>query len=208
MATTQIQSVAGPFASRGEAATLAARLLAMADLLDLLPEDRGDIDRLDADLMRSVLGSLARAGVATQARLRLGPDADGAAWERVLGAVREQVELSPMPQREWAPLLRVLGEQRLADLLGLSASSVRRYATEARRTPASVAAGLHWLALVVAALGGGYNDYGIQRWFDRSRSALAGRCPAEVLAGGFDVDGEEAAAVRDLAEALLASNVA
>jgi len=186
---------------------LAARLLAVAELLGMLPEDRGPIDRLDTDLMLSVLGSLAQAGVAKDARLRLGPDANGAVWERVLATVREQVEDSPMPAREWPALWQIMGEERLAHLLGLSASSVRRYATAARHTPSPVAHRLHWLALVVAALSGGYNEYGVQRWFDRPRTVLGGRSPSDVLADGFDPDGEEAAAVRHLAEGLLASSV-
>ena len=48
-----------------------------------------------------------------------------------------------------------------------------------------------------------YNDIGIRRWFDRKRSALDGRAPAQVLSGEWDPDDPGPARVRALARELV-----
>ena len=106
-----------------------------------------------------------------------------------------------MPDSEWAPLTQALGEELLAQLVGISPSSLLRYA--ARATPDDVAARLHFLALLVADLAGGYNDYGVRRWFTRPRAALGGQAPRDLLGAGFDPEGADAARLRDLAAGLL-----
>lgn len=103
---------------------------------------------------------------------------------------------------EWPALSRSLGFGLLSDLLGVSRSSVRRYAAESRTTPHSVAARLHFLAVVVGDLAGAYNEIGIRRWFDRPRTDLRGKSPAQVLAGGWSPEDEAAARVRTLAGTL------
>ena len=108
-----------------------------------------------------------------------------------------------MPDSEWAPLTQALGEELLAQLVGISSSSLRRYAAHARATPDDVAGRLHFLALLVADLAGGYNDYGVRRWFTRSRAALGGQAPRDLLGPGFDPEGADAARLRDLAAGLL-----
>lgn len=104
------------------------------------------------------------------------------------------------PQVEWN-LVDLLGD-RLADLVGVSVSSMARYRTGQRGTPDDVALRLHVLAQIVSDLSGSYNAYGIRRWFDRPRSALNGRAPGEVLHGAWDPEDEQVVAVRELAAAL------
>lgn len=104
----------------------------------------------------------------------------------------------------WTELTDILGEDQLGELLGISASSVRRYGEATRTTPQPVAARLHVLALLVADLSGAYNDYGIRRWFARPRSQLDGLSPAQVLTGDWDPDGDDVARLRALAAALVA----
>lgn len=77
-----------------------------------------------------------------------------------------------MPEREWRRLVELFGPDRLAELLGTSASSVRRYSGRARSTPDDIAGRLHFLALTVGDLAGAYNEVGIRRWFERQRSQL------------------------------------
>lgn len=72
----------------------------------------------------------------------------------VLERALEQNERSPMPAGERPSLLATFGEEGLSLLLGISTSSVRRYAAGTRATPQDVADRLHVLALVVADLGG------------------------------------------------------
>jgi hypothetical protein len=91
-----------------------------------------------------------------------------------------------MPQGEWPQLVATVGESLLAEVLGISASSARRYAAQERPTPQSVAMRLHFLALLVADLAGAYNEYGIRRWFTRPRSRLDGKRPADLLRAHFD----------------------
>ena len=109
------------------------------------------------------------------------------------------------PAYEWTRLADVLGLDHLARLLGISATSVRRYKAAARTTPDDVAARLHFLALVVGDLSGAYNDIGIRQWFDRRRAQLGGRAPAERLAGGWKPTAPGPTEVRDLARSLSAS---
>ncbi len=123
----------------------------------------------------------------------------------LLGAVRQindQLEMSPQPAVEWAPVLGTLGEDLLAELVGVSVSSVRRYAGGTRDTPQDTAERLHFLALLIADLAGSYNDFGIRRWLKRPRTPLGGRSPATLL-GQFDPEGDDAAAVATLAGALV-----
>jgi hypothetical protein len=96
-----------------------------------------------------------------------------------------------------------LGEDMLASLLRISPASVRRYSRKERPTPDDVAARLHFVALLTADLSGAYNEFGIRRWFDRSRQALGDRAPGEVLGAGFDLESDDAAALRRLAAGLL-----
>jgi uncharacterized protein (DUF2384 family) len=62
------------------------------------------------------------------------------------------------------------------------------------------------LARIVADLRGAYSEVGVRRWFDRPRSALGGRAPADVLAEDRDPDGEGAGRVLELARSLTASS--
>lgn len=63
-------------------------------------------------------------------------------------------------------------------------------------------ASMHWLALVVGDLAGAYNDIGIRRWFDRKRTQLGGRAPAQLLRQGWRPDHAGPRRIRDLAHAL------
>jgi uncharacterized protein (DUF2384 family) len=129
-------------------------------------------------------------------------------WRGIVNAMNEQIEMSPLPGREWEPLLETLGEDLLAQLVGVSVSSVRRYHAGARTTPQDVAERLHLLALVVADLAGSYNDYGIRRWFTRPRTALGNRRPIELLGHGFAPDADEPRQVQQLAASLTAAGAA
>ncbi len=122
--------------------------------------------------------------------------------ERLLRLLIAALEESPAPRYEWPSLMRIFEPEQLAALLGISLSSLRHYQTGERTTPDSVAARLHFLALVVGDLAGAYNEIGIRRWFDRPRSPLGGRTPASFLAGSWDPGDEGPQRVRELARAL------
>ncbi len=87
---------------------------------------------------------------------------------------------------------------RLRRLLGISASSVRRYRTAARSTPDDVADRLHFLSLIVGDLSGAYNEIGVRQWFARKR-------PSDFLTGRWKSGQSGPRQVQDLARALLAS---
>jgi len=99
-------------------------------------------------------------------------------------------------------VIGTLGEELLAELVGVSVSSVRRYAGGSRATPQDVAERLHFLSLLIADLAGSYNDFGIRRWLNRPCTPLGGRSPASLL-GEFDPEGPAAAAVATLAATLV-----
>ena len=84
---------------------------------------------------------------------------------------------------------------------------IRRYARAIRNTPDEVAARLHWLALVVGDLAGGYNEIGIRQWFTRKRTQLDGRTPEQLLTGQWKPDDPGPRRVRSLAHSLTGSPV-
>lgn len=196
----RIASIAPPFDMDPGTAHAAVRLLTRGAVMGFLPSD-ADTSRLDADLIDRVFESLAQRGVG-RSLVALPRPAGGESLSEALEQALEQSEHSPMPSGEWPSLLETLGEDLLGLLLGISTSSIRRYASGTRTTPQDVADKLHVVALVVADLAGGYNDYGIRRWFHRPRPQLDGVSPVEMLGGGWDPDGEPAERVRELAAAL------
>ena len=120
----------------------------------------------------------------------------------MLESVLEETEHSPLPEHEWRPTLGAVDEALLASLLGISPASIKRYSRHERPTPDDVAVRLHFVALVVADLSGAYNVFGIRRWFNRAPGP--GRPPAAALLGpGFNPDGPDAAALRQLAADLV-----
>ncbi len=178
-------------------APLAAATLVRAEAMGLCPEQ---VERLDARTMEAVSERMADAGIARFARRP--PLLDPVAVADWLRATLKALDGSPTPAAEWPALSGTLGLDLLARLLGISATSVRRYASGARQTPDIIAARLHFLALVTGDLAGGYNDIGIRRWFDRKRSALGGSSPAEALDGEWSPEQERASQVRKLAASL------
>lgn len=106
---------------------------------------------------------------------------------------------------EWRGVHDVLGGDALAQLLGISASSLRRYHSGSRTTPDEIAARLNFLALVIGDLAGAYNDIGVRRWFQRPRKVLGSRSPAQLLSGTWRPEDPGPRRVRDLAEALVFS---
>ncbi len=124
--------------------------------------------------------------------------------EAYLKILLSVIEDSPLPSYEWTSMTELLGEEMLAGLVRVSQSSIHRYRAGQRVTPDQVAARLHFLALVASDLAGSYNEIGVRRWFQRSRSALGGRSPAGMLSrNDWDPDDEESQQVRVLAAALL-----
>ncbi len=126
---------------------------------------------------------------------------------RVSGGIIEALEDSPLPEAEWPAMAEVLGDDDLATLTNVSASSLNRYRSGQRSTPDVVAARLHFIALVVSDLAGSYNDFGIRRWFKRPRTALSGSSPGELLVGDWSPDSRDAIRVRELGRALLGASI-
>jgi uncharacterized protein (DUF2384 family) len=208
MTVLQIESVAEPFRSDRMLADLALRLLSRAEYVSCLPAG-GVRVVLDAEMIRSVGKCLAQAQMPTSRWTFLDePDVSVSRWREAVTAMNEQIEMSPQPAGEWGPVLGTLGEDMLADLLGVSVSSVRRYSAGNRSTPQDVAERLHFVAMLLADLAGSYNDYGVRRWFTRPRAALQGRRPVDALGAGFDPDGEPAQRVQKLAASLIAAGAA
>ena len=145
------------------------------------------------------------AGIARETALRfdIGEPASVEEAESLLRLVLAALEASPVPRFEWAAVSRVLEPEQLAGLLNISVTSLRRYASGERETPDEVAARLHHLALVVGNLSGAYNEVGVRRWFERTRTALNGRTPAELLSGDWKPEDAAARKVRDLARSLV-----
>ncbi|MBW2262849.1 MAG: hypothetical protein JRG91_12810 [Deltaproteobacteria bacterium] len=177
-------------------ARLAMGVLVRASSMGLL--EGFTVRSLDRDVVLEALGRISRAGVGVGALASAGERGMRLVLERVV----EALESSAVPEREWPGLVEMFGVDGLGELVGVSGSSIRRYAAGARRTPQDVAMRVHFLALVVGDLSGTYNEYGIRRWFSRARSALGGKAPGNILGGEWDPDARGPSRVRELARSL------
>jgi hypothetical protein len=199
---TRVRSIASanPIAAQSVRA-LAAEAWRRAEAMGLV--DAAD-RTLDARSVATLLERVRAAGIARGPALRFDnvetPSVEEA--ETLLRLVIAALEASPVAGHEWPVLARVLEADQLASLLGISVTSLRRYASGERDTPDAVAARLHHLALIVGDLAGAYNEVGIRRWFDRKRTALDGKSPAALLAGEWNPDDPAPQTVRDLARSL------
>ena len=175
MLDIQIHAAAPPF-DRPALGVRAARLLGLAEAMGLLPP--GDpIYRLDAQAMRGPVEELVRRGIGRHASLQLAATDEPERLAELLDELYGELEASPVPAAESARLTAVFGLDLLAKLTGASTSSLRRYAAAERVAPDGVAARLHHLARINAHLAGGYNDFGIRRWYARPRVQLDGHPP-------------------------------
>ncbi|HZT33040.1 MAG TPA: hypothetical protein VFA33_24340 [Bryobacteraceae bacterium] len=198
----RIESAKAPFTSP-RLAFQAVTALGRADAMGLLPAGE-NIETLDLSSFRRAVRHIQGAGIARNIQLELG-DASGSNLERVLEHLNLALEESPAPEYEWNRLADVLGLELLSRLLGISASSVRRYKGAARTTPDDVAERLHFLSLVVGDLSGAYNEIGIRQWFERKRAQLGGRTPLDWLKARWKPTQPGPRRVQDLARALAAS---
>lgn len=202
MLALQISAAAPPF-DRPALGVRAARLLSLAEAMGVLPA--GDpIYRLDAEAIRRPLQELVRRGIGRHAALQV-PSSRPERLAELLDELHAELEASPVPAAECTRLSEVLGLELLAQLSGASASSLRRYAAADRTAPDGLAARVHHLARINAHLAGGYNDYGIRRWYARSRVQLDGNAPEQVLTGDWDPDADGPQRALRLAEALNSS---
>ena len=205
MAIIQIRAVRSPFDS-GRVAHSAVAVLTRAEAMGLLPESE-TIDLLDMPRFRRLAAGIAQAGIGNGLLAELAASSGPVSHQLLatLEKLNEALEESPTPGREWRGVVRILGGDVLAGLLGISPSSARRYLSGSRATPDDVAARLHFLALVIGDLAGAYNEFGIRRWFDRPRKLLDNRSPAQLLDGAWQPETAGPQRVRRLAAALVSS---
>lgn len=194
-----IQVASEPFERLDEARS-AAVAVRLAELMRLYHRPRGE--PLDRHVVDELAEALARAGIAE--RVALASRFRGRQRGRLASALLTALEASPMPRPEIPALADILGLDRLGALAGVSLPSLRRYASGERTTPDDVAQRIHFLARLVSILGGSYNEFGVRRWFERRRSQLDGRAPADLLASQWDPDQPGPVRVLHLAETLLA----
>lgn len=205
MSTIRITSTSKPF-DTPDLARQAAGVISKADAMGLIPDLV--IQRLDLSSFRAVVGKIAEAGIGTEIQAALAAPASSIGppqMSRLLDRLETAIDESPSPEHEWRSLEGIFGTDRLAGLLGTSPPSVRRYQSGARETPDSLAARLHFVATLVGDLAGAYNEIGIRRWFDRPRSLLDGRTPADILQGDWHPEAPDSQRLRELARSLAAS---
>jgi hypothetical protein len=205
MAIVRIDAVSDPFTLEdADLVSSAMDALLFMESMGLLS---ADVDRLDRDTLLDIAETAARAGIAQTdaARLMSEKELDPAKVRTFLERLGDSLRESPMPELELASLMDLFPHDELGTLLGASESSLRRYASGARRPPDDIAARAHYLSIVVGYLRGAYNDIGVRRWFQRRRTLLDGRTPAQLLRGKWTPDSEGAQRVRDLARALTAA---
>lgn len=193
-----------PAPSDGTGIARRTSLVAMrAAAMGIVSTDR--VPTATAETLGELLRAIQDAGIGRGLVREVPPSYGTDEVASLLDDLESALEASPVPEKEWPALLAVFDASQLGELLGISASSLKRYASGARGTPDDVAARLHLLALVVGDLAGSYNEIGVRRWFDRTRSQLDGKAPAAMLRGPWDPDDSGPSRVRALAAALHAS---
>lgn len=168
-----------------------------------LLRDSEHANRLDLQLVHRIAREASAAGIGQDAAVALlqGPDRPEH-LAALIGRLEDALTESPLPDRELPGLLNVFDVESLAQLIGTSGVSLRRYLAGSRTMPDTLASRVHWLALVLADLAGAYNDFGIRRWFERKRTQLDGRSPRQVLGRDWDPYSTDVDEVRELAAAL------
>lgn len=202
----RLRSAGKPF-DEPELATSALRVVRTADAMGVLPER--DDAALDLPFLRdAVIEPLRRAGIGAAGGASFSVDAarSKAELKHSLDALWRALEECPLPDHEWQRLTALFDADTLAGLLGISVSSLKRYAAGSRATPDDVALRLHFLALVTGDLAGAYNEIGVRRWFERKREQLDGRAPRDFLRGAWRPDAPGPARVRALAQALVSAS--
>jgi len=199
----RIESAKAPFTTR-RAAFQAVTVLGRAEAMGLLPENEL-FATLDLDSFRKAVRHIHRAGIARNIGAEFHEASSGTDLERTLENLNAALEESPVPEFEWGRLADVLGLDLLTRVLGISASSIRRYKAAARTTPDDVAEKLHFLSLIVGDLGGAYNEIGIRQWFERKRAQLDGRTPLDWLKPHWKPTQAGPRRVQELARALTGS---
>ena len=182
----------------------AARLLSLAEAVGLWQPGRLVVV-LDGDVFSEALHAIAEAGVATYAPFEWESYAHKSSVDFVswMNRVRIAVAESPVPEIELPRLDALFGAGRLAESVGVAESSLRRYVDQIRETPDLVAERAHLLTRIVGDLSGSYNERGVRRWFERPRSQLDGRAPAEILKGDWSPDDPDVVRVAALAGELV-----
>ena len=200
MLNIQSGSIRSPF-DDPKVMPAAIEALSRADAMGLLP---AEIVRLDDTAMEGLERGLMDAGIGRglTAELRTASITGPERLSALLKKISEALTESPVPEREWRAVERILGLESMAELMRISVSSARRYFAGTRRTPDAVAARLHFLAFVVGDLAGAYNDVGVRGWFHRPRKLLNGYAPAQLLDGDWGPDDDGPRQVRELAAAL------
>jgi hypothetical protein len=199
MRNIQVTSVVHPF-DESPLGTRTAEVFRRADSMGLL---HGPIDELSATSLRSVAQQLSSFGLATDVAGRLrAADPSRADLTAYVDAASEALDQSPVPTAELTKLNALLGAELLAKLIHIGSASLLRYQKGERTTPDEIAARAHYLTKIVAHLEGTYNEFGVRRWFQRSRSRLEGQSPAESLAIAWSPNDSRARDVQALAESL------
>lgn len=120
-----------------------------------------------------------------------------------LKQLSEILEDSAHPETEWQRLRKLLTDDLIAKVTGVSEQSVRRYAAGERETPDEVAARLHWLALTAGDLQGAYNDDGVRSWYLRPRKSFDNKSPIDLLCGrSWSPSDDDAVRIRKFASDL------
>lgn len=209
MGNIQIRSVSASYEDPLLLSSL-LRLYTKADAMGLLPAK--PIVEVTPATLKAVLKAYQAKGLLGTSQTRIETLLKETRSERstseavsALSEVLKAIDESPVPDKEWPAMRKVFDDDELARLLGISSSSLKRYAPAARSTPDDVADRVHWLAMVVAALSGSYNALGIRRWFERPRAQLDERTPRQVLGTNWTPGAPNARRVRDLAESLVST---
>ena len=161
------------------------------------------VSELSAQSLRTVAEQLSAHGLASAEAARLGrSELSSSDIDAYLAAATHALEESPVPKPELTKLNSMLDGDLLATLLHIGSASLQRYQKGERTTPDEVAARAHFLTNIVGRLEGTYNDFGVRRWFQRPRSTLKGRSPAQILSSPWTPESEGARQIQGLAESL------
>ncbi|PZM83453.1 MAG: hypothetical protein DKT66_09880 [Candidatus Melainabacteria bacterium] len=179
-------------------AFLAITLAVGMKTIGLLPRDFETL-KLDMPVLQSMLAILKENGLNVVFSIRDLPDFSPNEMVSAIEEVLKDFSRTPFPSLEFQSAVDYLGLPLLANLLGCEEFKLNEVRTKKVEFPPELQEKLHFVILIIAALSGTYRSVGMREWFNRKRSKLGDRSPADILHGNWSPLDHDAKRVGQLA---------
>lgn len=179
-------------------AFLAITLAVQMKTIGFLPCDFDTLN-LDMQVLQSMLKTLSESGLKLAFQIKDLPDFSPTEMVVAIEEVLKDLTRTPFPDLEFQSAVNFLSLPLLATLLGCEEFRLNEIRTKRSQFPSELQEKLHFVILIISALSGTYRNAGIREWFNRKRSKLEDRSPADILHGNWSPADDDAKRVGQLA---------